>query len=79
MPSRDPEFPNYRERTALQAASLRTWATEYDLHPAGPGTIAILLRKGWLEKFSDEAGGPKFKITDVGSQALSARMPPYRR
>jgi hypothetical protein len=67
MPARDPDFPNYRERTALQAASLRAWATEYDLHPAGPGTIAVLLRKGWLEKLSDAARGPKFKISETGS------------
>lgn len=79
MPARDPDFPNYRERTALQAASLRAWATEHDMHPAGPRTIAGLLQKGWLEKSEDVAGGPKFKITDVGSQALSAQMPPYRR
>jgi hypothetical protein len=79
MPARHSDFPNYRERSALQAATVRDSVTEHDMHPAGAGTIAVLMRKGWLERLEDATGAPKFKITPVGSQALAAQLPPYRR
>jgi len=50
MPARSAEIPHYRERAALQSIKYRSWVPQTALHPAGKGTIASMLRKGWIER-----------------------------
>jgi hypothetical protein len=48
MPPRMAGIPQYRERAALQSIKYRSWVPQTALHPAGEGTIASMLRKGWI-------------------------------
>src|SRR6267378_4167271 len=51
-------IPQYRERAALQTIKYRSWVPQTALHPAGEGTIAIMLRKGWIERQLGPGGEP---------------------
>jgi hypothetical protein len=57
MPQRVSGIPQYRERAALQSIQHRRWVPQADLHPAGDGTIASMLRKGWIERQYGPAEG----------------------
>jgi hypothetical protein len=48
MPPHMAGIPQYRERAALQSIKYRSWVPQTALHPAGEGTIASMLRKGWI-------------------------------
>jgi len=51
-------IPQYRERAALQTIKYRSWVPQTALHPAGEGTIAIMLKKGWIERQLGPGGEP---------------------
>jgi hypothetical protein len=73
-------IPQYRERAALQTIKY-SWVPQTALHPAGEGTIAIMLRKGWIERQLGPGGEPQFRITEAGKAAISAKIPssPFAR
>jgi hypothetical protein len=75
MPPRLSGIPQYRERAALQSIKYRTWVPQTALHPAGDGTIASMLRKGWIEHQLGPGGAPQFRITDAGKTAIAAKIP----
>src|SRR6266436_1223778 len=65
-------IPQYRERAALQTIKYRSWVPQTALHPAGEGTIAIMLKKGWIERQLGPGGAPQFRITEAGKAAIAA-------
>jgi hypothetical protein len=75
MAPRSAGIPQHGERSALQAIKDRDWVAQADLHPAGKGTIATMLRKGWIESRLVAAGATEFRITDAGRAALSVKIP----
>jgi hypothetical protein len=81
MPPRVAEVPQYRERASLQSIKYRSWVPQAALHPAGEGTIASMLRKGWLERQLGPGGAPQFRITEAGKAAIAAKIPtgPFAR
>jgi hypothetical protein len=81
MPPRVAEIPQYCERAALQSIKHRSWVPQTALHPAGEGTIASMLRKGWIEQQLAPGGAPQFRITEAGKAAIAARIPasPFAR
>jgi hypothetical protein len=81
MPPRVAGIPQYRERSALQSIKYRNWVPQTALHPAGEGTIASMLRKGWIERQLGPGGAPQFRITQAGRTAIAAKIPisPYER
>ena len=73
MALRDPKIPSHRERSALQLAKHGNWVVPKDLYPAGEGTIAGLIRKGWIEQ---KMGPPEqLRITNAGRAALAVKIP----
>jgi hypothetical protein len=68
-------IPHHRERASLQSIKNRNWVIQADLHPAGKGTIASMLRKGWIERRADHAGSVQFRITEAGKAAVAAKIP----
>jgi hypothetical protein len=58
MPPRVAGIPHHRERASLQSIKDRNWVIQADLHPAGEGTIASMLRKGWIERQLGPGGAP---------------------
>jgi hypothetical protein len=81
MPPRVVGIPQYRERAALQTIKYRSWVPQTALHPAGEGTIASMLRKGWIERQLGPGGAPQFRITEAGKAAIAAKIPssPFAR
>jgi len=81
MPTRVAGIPQYRERSALQTIKYRSWVPQTALHPAGEGTIASMLRKGWIERQLGPGGAPQFRITETGKAAIAAKIPssPFAR
>jgi hypothetical protein len=75
MPPRVAGIPQYRERVALQSIKFRSWVPQAVLHPAGEGTIASMLRKGWIERQLGPGGAPQFRITEAGKTAIAAKIP----
>jgi hypothetical protein len=75
MPARISRIPQYRERAALQSIKFRSWVPQAALHPAGEGTIASMLRKGWIEQQLGPGGALQFRITEVGKVAIAAKIP----
>jgi hypothetical protein len=75
MAPRSAGIPQHGERASLQAIKDRDWVTQAALHPAGKGTIATMLRKGWIESRPARAGSMEFRITDGGRAALSVKIP----
>jgi hypothetical protein len=75
MPQRVAGILQYRERSALQSIKYRSWVPKTALHPAGEGTIASMLRKGWIERQLGPGGGPQFRITKAGKVAIAAKIP----
>jgi hypothetical protein len=75
MPQRVAGIPQYRERAALQSIKYRSWVPQAALHPAGQGTIASMLRKGWIERKLGAGGAPQFRITEAGKAAIAAKIP----
>jgi hypothetical protein len=75
MPARSAEFPHYRERAALQSIKHRSWVSQTALYPAGDGTIAGMLGKGWIERRLGPGGVPQFRITEAGMTAIAAKIP----
>jgi hypothetical protein len=75
MPLRVSGIPQYRERAALQAIINRSWVPQAALHPAGDGTIASMIRKGWLERQLGSGGEPQFRVTEAGKTAIAATIP----
>ena len=74
MALRDPEIPNHRERSSLQSMTHGNWVAQNDLYPAGKGTLASLVSKGWIEPGANPSGTRKFRITQTGRTALSAKI-----
>jgi hypothetical protein len=72
MAHRDPEIPNHRERSSLQLMTHGNWVARNDLYPAGKGTVASLVSKGWIEANPSETR--QFRITQTGRMALSAKI-----
>jgi hypothetical protein len=66
MALRDPGIPNHRERSALLRTKHGGWVVFKDLYPAGDGTIASLLRKGWIERRIGPTASEELRITDAG-------------
>jgi hypothetical protein len=81
MVPRMSEIPNCRERAALQSIKYRSWVPQTSLHPAGEGTIASMLRKGWIEQQLGPGGALQFRITEAGKGAIAAKIPssPFAR
>jgi hypothetical protein len=75
MALRDPEIPNHRERSSLQLMTHGNWVVQNDLYPAGKGTIASLVSKGWIDPGVNPSGARQFRITQTGKAALSAKIP----
>jgi hypothetical protein len=75
MPPRVAGIPQYRERAALQSIKHRGWVPQTALHPAGEGTIASMLRKGWIDRQLGLGGAPQFRITEAGKIAIAAKIP----
>jgi hypothetical protein len=75
MPPRVSGIPHYRERAALQSIKFRSWVPQTALYPAGDGTIASMLRKGWIERQLGPGGEPQFRITEAGKAAIAAKIP----
>jgi hypothetical protein len=75
MPPRVANIPQYLECAALQSIKYRSWVPQTALHPAGEGTIASMLRKGWLERQIGPGGAPQFRITEAGKAAIAAKIP----
>jgi hypothetical protein len=75
MPSRVSGIPRHLERASLQSIKNRNWVIQATLYPAGNGTIATMLRKGWIERRVDPAGLAQFRITEAGKAALTAKIP----
>jgi hypothetical protein len=75
MPPRVSGIPQYRERAALQSIKHRRWVPQIALHPAGDGTIACMLRKGWFEQQIGPDGALEFRITEAGKAAIAAKIP----
>ena len=75
MPPRVTGIPQYRERAALQTIKYRSWVPQTALHPAGEGTIASMLRKGWIERQFGPGGALQFRITEAGKAAIAAKIP----
>jgi hypothetical protein len=75
MPPRVSGIPQYRERAALQSIKHRRWVPQTALHPAGNGTIASMLRKGWIECQIGPDGALQFRITEAGKVAIAAKIP----
>jgi hypothetical protein len=75
MPPRMAGIPHHRERASLQSIKDRNWVIQADLYPAGEGTIASMLRKGWIERRVDPAGVTQFRIIEAGKAALVAKIP----
>jgi hypothetical protein len=74
MALRDPEIPNHRERASLQLMTHGNWVALKDLYPAGKGTVASLVSKGWIEADPNTSGIRQFHITQTGRTALSAKI-----
>jgi DNA-binding PadR family transcriptional regulator len=72
MALRDPEIPNHRERSSLQL--MKYGNNQSDLYPTGKGTIANLVKKGWIEQGVNPGGARQFRITSAGRTALAARI-----
>jgi hypothetical protein len=75
MALRNPAIPNHRERSALQRTKHGDWVVLKDLYPAGEGTIASLIRKGWIERRIGPTGSEQLRITDAGRLALTVKIP----
>ena len=71
-------IPRHIERASLQSIKNRNWVIQAALSPAGSGTIATMLRKGWIERRVDPAGVAQFRITEAGKAALAAKIPTSR-
>jgi hypothetical protein len=69
-------IPHHGERASLQSIKDRNWVFQADLHPAGKGTIASMLRKGWIERRLDDSSTLiQFRITQAGKAAVVAKIP----
>jgi hypothetical protein len=75
MPARSSEIPHYRERAALQSIKHGSWVPQEALYPAGDGTVANMLRKGWIERQLGSGGAPQYRITEAGKIAIAAKIP----
>jgi hypothetical protein len=75
MALRDSEIPHHRERSSLQSIKHGNWVVQTDLYPAGKGSIASMLRKGWIENRVDHSGAEQFRITQAGKAALVTKIP----
>jgi hypothetical protein len=75
MPQRAVGIPQNRERAALQLIIHHSWVPQTALHPAGEGTIASMLRKGWIE----QQFGPGGYHNSVSQGRARPRLPPKFR
>jgi hypothetical protein len=73
MPPRVSGIPQYRERASLQSIKYRSWVPQTSLHPASEGTIASMLRRGWIERQLGPGGALQFRITEAGKAAIAAK------
>jgi hypothetical protein len=75
MSARPSHIPHATERTALQKMSPTRGLSADMMHPAGRGTIAGMLAKGWIDRQMD---GRTYCITPAGDAALKAVIPVKR-
>jgi hypothetical protein len=75
MPARSGHVPHNLERSALQRMSATRGLPSTQMHPAGKGTIAGMLAKGWIKKQTAAGGGLSYLITPAGEAALRAKIP----
>jgi hypothetical protein len=75
---RPPHLPHSLERTALQKMSAIYGLPLAKLHPAGKGTVARMLAKGWIEQDLDGTAGAVYRITPAGKAALKEKIPSGR-
>ena len=75
MPQRPSNIPQYLERSTLQTIKRLGWVRRTALHPAGDGTVATLLKKGWIEQQVGPSGQRQFRITEAGKLAVAAKIP----
>jgi hypothetical protein len=78
VPQRSSDIPQYRERSALQSLKHEKWTSRASLYPAGDGTVATLLRKGWIEQQVGPGVQRQYRITEAGKTALVVRIPAVR-
>jgi hypothetical protein len=52
--------------SSLQSMTHGNWVAQTDLYPAGKGTVASLVSKGWIEQGVDPKGARQFRITPSG-------------
>jgi hypothetical protein len=72
-------IPHHGERASLQSIKDHNWVFQADLYPAGKGTIASMLKKGWIERRLDDPSGLiQFRITQAGKTAVVAKIPVRR-
>ena len=72
---RAPHLPHNIQRTALQNMGGCQWMLARALYPAGKGTIAAMLAKGWIEASHGPGAQPLYRITLAGQEALKAQIP----
>jgi hypothetical protein len=78
MPARPSHLPQNVERSALQKLRATQGLASAQLHPAGKGTIAKMVEKGWIESQLDARAGTRYCITPAGEAALKAKIPADR-
>ena len=49
--------------------------TVWNMHPVGKKTIAGMVAKGWIERSSGGGVDARYCITEVGQEALRAKIP----
>jgi hypothetical protein len=75
MPPRPSHLPHNLERSTLQRMSATQGLPSKQMHPAGRGTIAAMLAKGWIKKQMVTGAGVHYLITPAGEAALKAKIP----
>jgi hypothetical protein len=75
MPPRPSHLPQNLERSTLQRMSSTQGLSPKQMHPAGKGTIAAMLAKGWIKKQIVTGAGVHYLITPAGAAALKAKIP----
>jgi chromosome segregation and condensation protein ScpB len=67
------KLPNSREREVMQRLRGAGWVKATGL-PDAPRIISNLIQKGWVESEQTE-GGPMYRLTEPGLQAMKAPIP----
>ena len=71
MPAAPSHLPTHRERPVLNRLRAGGELPARDFHPIGATTLGTLVRKGWIERRSNDS----YAITAAGEVALKAKLP----